>query len=280
MTRVRSAVAAVAVALLSGGCGDGKTTTSPTTTVAASPTTSPSRVTTTTALATTATTVSTAPASRPAVVDDVLRGESAADRYTYDQTFPKLQGLADAAVQDAINAQILTEVTALVDEFVVGAREVRPPPDQPDLRSALKGSYDVVRLDDGLASIRLHVSRYSAGAAHPGAVLVTFNYDLRTGKRLALADLFTAGSPYLAKLSETSRQQLAAEPYALDDFIRPGTEPTAENFAGWTLTDEELVITFAEYQVAPYAAGMPKVSIPFASLRTLLDPTGPLAIAN
>ena len=60
----------------------------------------------------------------------------------------------------------------------------------------------------------------------------------------------------------------------------PGTEPTADNFDGWNLTDQDLVITFSEYQVAPYAMGMPHVSIPFASLRTLLDPAGPLAIHN
>ena len=113
-------------------------------------------------------------------------------------------------------------------------------------------------------------------------MLLTFNYDLATGRRLALADLFAPGAPYLERLSELSRQLLLAQPDfdQLQDFVLPGTEPKVENFAGWTLTDQDLVITFSEYQVAPYAMGMPHVSIPFASLRTLLDPAGPLAIHN
>ena len=225
----------------------------------------------------------TPPAARPTVVDDVLQGASEAERYTYLLTFPKLQGLADPAVEASINDDIRAAVAVTVDEFLSGVSEMgRPPPAVADQKSGLEGSYEVSRLDEGLASLAVRVSRFYAGAAHPGAVLLTFTYDLRTGRRLALAELFTPGSPYLAKLSELSRQLLAAQPGfdELQDFVVPGTEPTAENFAGWTLTDEDLVITFAEYQVAPYAMGMPHVSIPFASLRTLLDPAGPLAIHN
>ncbi|MEA2716509.1 MAG: hypothetical protein QOI99_826, partial [Actinomycetota bacterium] len=229
------------------------------------------------------TTTTTRPTSVPVVVDGVLKGSSEADRYTYDVTFPQVQGLAAAAAQDAVNAGIRAGVTAAVDEFVAGTKDLGPPPPElADPRSSLTGSYEVSRIDDGLASLRVHMSRYFAPQAHPAGLLLTFNYDLRTGKRLQLSDLFTAGSPYLDKLSELSRQLLAAQPDfdQLADFVQPGTEPKAENFAAWTLTDQDLVITFAEYQVAPYAMGTPHVSIPFASLRLLIDPSGPLAAYN
>jgi len=281
--RIPTAVVAavVALALLAAGCGDEDSPT-PSATTGAPATARPS-TTSTTAVAASTTTVFTTPTAVPTIVEDVLRGENEADRYTYELKFPKLQGLADAAAQDAVNAGIRAEVTAAVDEFVAGAEELgAPAPAVADQRSALTGTYEVSRLDEGLASVRVRVSRFFAGAAHPGAVMLTFNHDLRTGARLTLTDLFTPGSPYLDKLSELSRQLLAAQPGFADvaDFVQRGTGPTAENFAGWTLTDADLVITFAEYQVAPYAFGMPHVSIPFASLRLLLDPDGPLAIRN
>jgi hypothetical protein len=37
-----------------------------------------------------------------------------------------------------------------------------------------------------------------------------------------------------------------------------------------------LLITFDEYQVAPYAAGPQKVAIPYSELRALINPQGPL----
>ncbi len=279
------AVAVVgALGLMTAGCGgDSPTSSTPTSAVV----TSSTRVAATTVAPAPSSTAATSPPTTspalPTVVDDVLRGGSEADRYTYEQTFPRLQGLVDLSVQDAINAQILTEVTAIVDDFVAGT-DGYPDPSGPsaDQRSALKGSYEVSRIDDALLSTRVHASPYFAGAAHPGSVQVTFNFDLRTGKRLALADLFTADVPYLATLSAHSRLLLATQPGigGLPEFVTPGTEPTADNFAHWTLSDQDLVITFDQYQVAPGAAGTPHVSIPFASLRTILDPTGPLAIHN
>ena len=282
----RTAAIGVAIALglglLATGCGDGDPPTAPSTSVPR--TSSTSLPATTVTPAPTTSTVSTTPSpAAPTVVDDVLQGASEPERYTYRLTFPKLQGLADPAVEASINDDIRAAVAVTVDEFLSGVSELGAPPAAlADQKSGLEGSYEVARLDEGLASLAVRVSRFYAGAAHPGAVLLTFTYDLGTGRRLALADLFTPGSPYLAKLSELSRQLLAAQPGfdELQDFVVPGTEPTAENFAGWTVTDQDLVITFAEYQVAPYAMGMPHVSIPFASLRTLLDPAGPLAIHN
>jgi hypothetical protein len=284
MTRRRAAgvavAAALAVGLVATGCGGGASPAKPSTTVAPST----SRPAPTVGPAPATTTVTTAPPSpRPTVVDDVLEGGDEAQRYIYRLTFPKLQGLGDPAVESSVNADIRAAVGATVDEFVTAVKDFgAPPPAVADQKSALDGDYEVSRLDEGLASLAVRVSRFYAGAAHPGAVVLAFNYDLGTGHRLALGDLFTAGSPYLAKLSELSRELLAAQPGfdQVQDFVLPGTEPTAENFAGWTLTDQDLVITFAEYQVAPYAMGMPHVSIPFASLRTLLAPAGPLAIHN
>ncbi len=281
MTRhaVLTAAAALAVGLLAAGCGGDDSPTSTATTVRPTSTSRPATTVTSKPQAATTTTA----AAQPAFVDDILNGGNEAERYSYQLTFPKLQGLADTSLQDSINADIRAAVGVIVDEFVIGVKDFGvPPPPLADQKSALEGDYEVARLDDGLASVSVRVSRFYAGAAHPGAVLLTFTYDLDTGRRLALADLFAPGAPYLERLSELSRQLLLAQPGfdQVQDFVLPGTEPAAENFGGWTLTDQDLVVTFSEYQVGPYAMGMPHVSIPFASLRTLLDPAGPLAIHN
>lgn len=277
MKRALATAVVAVLGLVASGCGDdgesGSTTTASTAPTAVT-TTSPATAPTTVAVTTTA----GAAAAKPTVTDVALKGGSEVPRYTYEVTYPEVAGLADSAVQTAVNDRTRADVTAAVDEFVDGTDELA----QADQPSGLTGTYDLARLDDGLLSFRLKLSRYFAPQAHPAAVLLTFNYDLGTGRRLELADLFTPGAPYLDRLSELSRQLLAAQPGfdQLPELVTPGTEPKPENFANWTVTDQDLVFTFNEYQVGPYALGTPHVSIPFASLRTLLDPTGPLAIHN
>ncbi len=268
----------VALGLVAAGCGDDSPPSSTTTSAGATSSTSGPA---TTAAPTPSSTAATSPTTSPAppiVVDDVAVGIET-DRYSVKLTLPRMQGLADAAVQDAVNADIRAAVDAAVEEFASGVSEIGST--APDMKSSLVATYEVARVDDALSSILVEVSRYFAPQPHPARALLTFTHDLHTGKRLALADLFNPGAPYLETLSEQSRQLLAAQP-GFDQLtgFTTGTEPKAENFAAWTLTDQDLVITFAEYQVAPYALGTPHVSIPFASLRTLLDPNGPLAIHN
>jgi hypothetical protein len=71
------------------------------------------------------------------------------------------------------------------------------------------------------------MSEDHAGAAHPLGVVVTLTFDLRTGRRYALADLFAPGARYLESLSRMSRELLAEElgPDADPQSVAEGTAP-------------------------------------------------------
>ena len=124
----------------------------------------------------------------------------------------------------------------------------------------------------------LVMSEYFAGAAHPTSHLVPLNFDARTGRQYRMADLFAPGARYLARLSQLSRPALAKllGPDADAGTINEGTTPTAENFEGWSVSPGGLDVTFGEYQVGPYAIGMPRITIPLAAVRDIVAPAGPL----
>ena len=113
------------------------------------------------------------------------------------------------------------------------------------------------------------------------AVLETIDAILATGQRLALADLFSPGVDYLDAIATESRRSLL-ERYATDrssrQWVKDGTQPSETNYSGWALTPDGLEITFGQYQVAPYAEGMPVVVIGWSRLAGLLDPAGPAAL--
>ena len=118
----------------------------------------------------------------------------------------------------------------------------------------------------------------AGGAAHGTAHLVPLNFDARTGRQYRLADLFAPGAPYLATLSQLSRPALAKQlgPDANVDAINEGTAPSEENFGAWSVSPGGLEVTFGEYQVGPYAIGMPRITLAFAALRDIIAAAGPL----
>ena len=62
-----------------------------------------------------------------------------------------------------------------------------------------------------------------------------------------------------------------------DEEIQSGAAPLAKNYQSWILTKKGLGITFDAYQVGPYAAGPQFVMVPYAALKDVVNPEGPIA---
>jgi len=60
-------------------------------------------------------------------------------------------------------------------------------------------------------------------------------------------------------------------------YPQSGTEPTADNYAAWTITRKGLYVTFDPYQVAAYAAGPQYILVPYSVLKDIIKPDGPIA---
>ncbi len=110
--------------------------------------------------------------------------------------------------------------------------------------------------------------------AHGNMFFHTFTFDAATGKELSLADLFTPGSAYLGTLSTLARAKLPAiiGQDASARMLDSGTTPDAQNFENFFLDNQQLVILFAPYAVAPYAAGPQTLRIPMGELSGILKP--------
>jgi hypothetical protein len=106
------------------------------------------------------------------------------------------------------------------------------------------------------------------------------NYDVKNGKKIALADLFNPKSNYLSVLSTYSskdlKDQLRKDDMLDEDMVKSGTEPRADNYAAWTITRKGLYITFDPYQVAAYAAGPQHVLVPYSALKNIIKTDGPV----
>ena len=136
--------------------------------------------------------------------------------------------------------------------------------------------YSLLSQSDELASIKFDLSGYTSSAAHPYHYTITVNYDFEQGRKLSLDELFLPGSNYLEVISNYCIAELSKRDIGFDMFSE-GATPTPENYHNWNTSSDGLVITFDEYQVAPYAAGSQTVVVPYSELQAVIRPEGPLA---
>jgi hypothetical protein len=165
---------------------------------------------------------------------------------------------------------VQNEVSVFRDEFIRG------PVFDVSASSYLDITYTLTAQHDDIWSLKFYYSFYTNGAAHPGDFSHTINYDLGTGRELALGDLFLSGSNYLETISNYCISELGKQPF-FDGPFTNGADPTLENYRNWNITPDGLMITFDTYQVAPGAAGPQIIVVPYAQVRDMVDPQGPLA---
>ena len=186
---------------------------------------------------------------------------------------------------EKFNQVVRTAVTKKVATF---KKEVQPEPEEEprpenSMGSDLDVSYKIELAQDDLISVVFSVSSYYQGAAHPNSYTEPVNYDLKNGRVLKLSDLFKSDAKYLNALSTYSvtdlkkqSKQKGADGMLDDSSINSGAGPSAKNYQSWAITKRGLGINFDAYQVGPYAAGPQYVLVPYASIKDLINPDGPI----
>lgn len=197
--------------------------------------------------------------------------------YTIKAQVPFLQGLDDVRVQN-FNTYLKQIATSEMDAFREGTVANSPTPPIAG-GSSFDLQYEVTGQRGEVWSIKYSISFYADGAAHPGHYSITINYDLANGREITLDELFISGSNYLQVISDACKAELSTRFVDFgSDFFSAGADPLPENFTRWNLSNDGLVITFDEYQVAPYAAGPQVVIIPFSALQSVINPSGAAAL--
>lgn len=186
---------------------------------------------------------------------------------------PILVGSDDPRVK-TFNAEMAAIVNKAAADFKQNLANIPPSPDS--TASTFDLRYNLISPPGNILSLKFDIQTYYTGAAHPADVSQTANFDLQQGMDLSLADLFVPDADYLTAISKYCIGQLSTRDIGFEGF-ELGATATPENYRNWNITADGLMITFDEYQVAPYAAGPQTVVIPYRELAQLIQPQGPLA---
>jgi hypothetical protein len=213
----------------------------------------------------------------------VIKEANKAKRYTVDAEYPQIEG--DARF-DKFNREARSLVTKDVAAFKTAetVSEIDPDNETPAQKvdSTLDVGYEIRYATDDLISIEFTEGDYERGAAHSNINTTVLNYDVKNGKKLALADLFNAKANYLSAISTycikelKDRSKKDKDSMVDDEMMKSGASARADNYKAWAITKKGLWITFDPYQVAAFAAGPQHVLVPYSALKDLIKPDGPV----
>ena len=216
----------------------------------------------------------------------VIKEANKEAHYTVDAEYPQIEGDArfDKFNREA-RAMIAKDVAAFKSSETAAESDTDGGTDVPAETgdSSQNIGYEIRFATDDLISVQFTEDSYSRGAAHGNQLTSVLNYDVKNGKKLALADLFNPKSNYLSVISAYCIKDLKLqgeknkETMLSDDMIQSGASARADNYRAWAITRKGLWITFDPYQVAAYAAGPQFVLVPYSALKDIIKVDGPVA---
>lgn len=181
---------------------------------------------------------------------------------------PELEG--DGQVVDELTAQKEEFIRRMQETFIWYASRKYQGYVAEDI------TYDVMRSDEELFILRFNATLNAGGSVDYSRYIVL---DQRTGQVLSLADLFEPEANYLFPISREIKAQMAEQMKAGEGsyFLPGGIWSDEECFQSiqpdqnfYVNDSGQLVIVFAEYEVAPGSMGTPEFVIPTDVLNGLL----------
>jgi len=204
----------------------------------------------------------------PAVTVTAKSFQSVTEELEATLEIPVLSGLPDKELEKRINADLenkalnfKSEIEKAAAEYYADAREHGWEVPGP---CVVHTSYTVPYNKDGYLSLCVTYYGFSGGA-HGNTHMETLNLDTRTGKTLLLKDFFEPGEDWQSLVAEEIRRQIAERPQEFFDDAadRVKTIPEDQPFY---IKDGAVVVYFGQYEIAPYATGMPEFEIPVSAM--------------
>ena len=129
-------------------------------------------------------------------------------------------------------------------------------------------TYDVTFNKNHILSLVLFLTSISNNDGPQYEELYSYNIDLLTGNQLSLKDLFNPNVDYINILSNYINNKIAQTP----QLFYPNTTIEIPDSQAFYITDKGIILFFAEDEIAPSEAGIPKFLISFEEFAQYINP--------
>lgn len=181
---------------------------------------------------------------------------------------PQVEGLTDVGYQQQLNSMIKNRALQDIEELTNGARELRDSMEQQGYQyraPIIIIDYEVKNNDDMLSFV---VNTYTIAGANGITRVDDYNIDTLQNKPVELKDLFKPDVDYKVLINQEIADQIAAKEEQVYNF------ETISDTHSYYIEDDNLVVVFSKYEIAPGYVGGPEFKIPLSELsESLLIPT-------
>lgn len=196
---------------------------------------------------------------------DTQETKSTTDQLELDMQVPVISGMTNKALQEQINKEVLdnamqtkSELESMYDEYAASASEFGFPahPFQ------LNVSYEAYT-NGSVLSLVVQTYQYSGGA-HGLAWRDYYNLDTKNGRQLSLQELFRDDADYINIINGEIQKQIADQKNSGQVMYFDGNMGFQSISADhpFYIKDNHIVFCFGQYEIAPYATGMPEFQLP------------------
>lgn len=182
---------------------------------------------------------------------------------------PKVEAEQGSGYGDAVN-----QVNLSVEEYtnqIISQFEADVKAGGGELHKGLYSDYEVLTDNDRLFTLRINTEEVMASAA---VSVKIYTIDKKSGKILALKDMFPQGTDYVTMLSNAIKTQMEADmngdsgkSYFLNDGMDSDFTAIKENQNFYINADGHLVLVFDEYEIAPGYMGVVEMEVPETILK-------------
>ncbi len=127
----------------------------------------------------------------------------------------------------------------------------------PNTTIELMSEYKIIREDKQFISFYLQTYFYTGGAHGTPARLI-FTLDTKSGKKLKLNELFAPEYHFQKHIASYIRTEIAKRP---NDYFKNPRIKINDN-TPFLIDNENLIIVYPPYEIAPYSSGFPTFEIP------------------
>lgn len=188
--------------------------------------------------------------------------KSKSDLIDIDLKIPVIQGIKDKKFQAKLNKAYYAEAIGFRDEILKEAQDFKKYAELHNIPYRPFSAYVTYKVPynkDGILSIVTYYYRYTGGA-HGGTSVKSQNIDTNTQKLLLLKDLFKKDTDYKNIINKEILRQINLNE---GNYFKNSFKGISEN-QPYYLQNGDLVIYFQQYEIAPYAFGIPEFRIPLS----------------
>ncbi|MFO1444369.1 DUF3298 and DUF4163 domain-containing protein [Bacillus sp. Bva_UNVM-123] len=182
----------------------------------------------------------------------------------YKDTFnyPQVEGLINNTAQKKIN-EVLQKHIASSYTNALELKKLEAEHGAPQNQYTHEVKYEIKYNQNNLLSILFFDYEYTGGA-HGMTAATSYNFDANTGNEISLTKVVENNNA-VTKVKKFAKIDLLNQGNKLGmTYVSDPASITINDNRPFYFYDKGIVLKFQQYEVAPYAAGMPEVIIPYS----------------